>query len=458
MPVGPPPFPAGPPGGRRPRVVIVGGGFAGLYAARALGGEAVSVSVVDHHNHHVFQPLLYQVATAALNPSDIAQPIRRIFRHQPNCTVILGKAVAVDAETRRVILADDAVPYDFLILATGAGHSYFGHDEWAFHAPGLKTVDDALDMRRRILLAFEAAEREPDPGRRRLWLTFVVVGAGPTGVELAGALGEIARHVLTHDFRRIDPRSARVVLVEAGPRILPGFAPRLAAESVRMLERLGVDVLTASRVERIDDEGVVIGGQRHAARTVLWAAGVEASPIARSLNVPLDRAGRVFVNADLTVPGHPEVFVAGDLASFSQEGRPLPGIAPVAIQQGRWAAANIRRAIRGEARLPFVYKDRGTMATIGRAAAIAERGRLTAAGFWAWLIWLFVHILWLIGFRNRFLVIAGWAWTYLRYERGARLITGGACVCGRLGPQQAPAEAPRPGDLPTTDAAGRNGG
>lgn len=407
-----------------PHVVILGGGFGGLYAARALRRAPVRVTLIDRRNHHLFQPLLYQVATAALNPSDIAAPIRRILRRQRNVTVMLAEAVAIDRRTRRVILADAAVDYDYLIVATGVTHHYFGHDDWSRYAPGLKTVEDALEMRRRILLAYEAAERETDPDRQREWLTFVVIGGGPTGVELAGALGEIARHVLTRDFRRIDPRSARIVLVEAGPRILPTFAPELSAEAARKLAELGVEVLTGSAVTGVDAGGISIGARRIAARTVLWAAGVAASPLVRSLHVPLDRAGRVLVQPDLTVPGSPEVFVIGDLAALQQDGRPVPGIAPAAIQEGRHAAANIVRALRGRPYAPFRYRDRGSLATIGRAAAVVERGRIKVNGLLAWILWLVVHIFWLIGFRNRFLVLSQWAWTYLRYERGARLITG----------------------------------
>jgi NADH dehydrogenase len=414
-------------------VVIVGGGFGGLYAARALRKAPVRITLIDHHNHHLFQPLLYQVATAALDPSDIAIPIRRIFRHQSNCTVILAKATGIDAAAGRVTLTDGAVEYDYMILATGATHSYFGHNEWAVHAPGLKTVDDAFDMRRRILFAYEAAERENDPGRRQEWLSFAVVGAGPTGVELAGALAEISRHVMALDFRHIDARTARVVLIEAGPRILPSFSPDLSDKAAHKLKQLGVEVLVGKPVDKIDESGVSIDGKPLAARTVLWAAGVAASPLARTLNVPLDRAGRVIVQPDLTVPGAPRIFAIGDIACFTQDGRQLPGVAPVAIQQGRCAATNIVRAIHRQQYASFRYKDRGTLATIGREAAIAERGRVKVAGFWAWMLWLFVHILWLIGFRNRLLVIAEWAWAYLRYDRGARLITGDVYVYGKTG-------------------------
>jgi NADH:ubiquinone reductase (H+-translocating) len=410
--------------GAEPHVVILGGGFGGLYAARALRRAPVRVTVVDRSNHHLFQPLLYQVATAALNPSDIATPIRRILRRQRNARVMLAEATAVDPARRRLLLTDGEVAYDYLVLAPGVTHSYFGHDEWAHDAPGLKSIEDALDMRRRVLLAYEAAEREPDPVRQSAWLTFVIVGGGPTGVELAGALAEISRHVLNRDFRRIDPSSARVVLLEAGPRILPTFAPELATSAARTLEKLGVAVWAGRRVTGVDDHGVTIGAERIEARTVLWAAGVAAGPVARSLGAPLDPTGRVRVAPDLTVPGHPEIAVVGDLASLEQDGAPVPGVAPVAIQAGRHAAENILRALRGEPRRPFRYRDRGALATVGRAAAVAQRGSVRLTGIFAWLLWLFVHILWLIGFRNRFIVLMQWAFTYLRYERGARLITG----------------------------------
>jgi len=406
------------------RVVVLGGGFGGLYAARALRRAPVRLTVVDRRNHHLFQPLLYQVATAALNPSDIAMPIRRILRRQKNATVILGEATAIDVEARKVLLADGEVPYDFLIVATGAAHSYFGHDDWAPFAPGLKTIEDALAIRRRILLAFEAAERETDPARRRGWLTFVVVGGGPTGVEMAGAVAEIGRHILRRDFRSIDPGSARIVLVEAGPRILGTFDARLSEKAKRALERLGSEVVTGSPVTAIDATGVTLGGRRIDSRNVLWAAGVAASPIARSLGVPLDRAGRVAVKADLTLPGHPEVFVIGDLASLQQDGRPVPGVAPAAIQMGRHAARNILRALGGRPLEAFRYRDKGSLATIGRAAAVAQFGRILLSGFVAWLAWLLIHISFLIGFRNRLVVMLEWTWLYVRYESGARLITG----------------------------------
>jgi len=406
--------------------VILGGGFGGLYAARALRRAPVRVTLVDRRNHHLFQPLLYQVATAALNPSDIAHPIRRILRHQRNASVVLAEARAIDTAGRRVILSDGEMSYDYLVVATGATHSYFGHDEWESAAPGLKTLEDALEIRRRVLLAFEAAERETDAARRSALLTFVVVGGGPTGVELAGALAEIARHVLASDFRRIDPRDARVILVEAGPRILPAFTPDLSEKAASQIARLGVAVRTGAAVTGIDGDGVTLGERRIEARTVLWAAGVAASPLARSIGAPLDRAGRVLVNPDLTVPGAANVFVIGDLAALVQSGRPVPGVAPAAIQEGRHVAGNILRSLRGRPLEPFRYHDKGSLATIGRSAGVADFGRIKLSGFPAWLAWLVVHIFFLIGFRNRFLVLFEWAWVYLTYDRGARLITGPA--------------------------------
>jgi len=408
-----------------PRVVIVGGGFGGLNAARALRRAPLRVTLIDRRNHHLFQPLLYQVATAALNPSDIATPIRRILRRQENTEVVLAEVMGIDVPGKRVLLRDGVLPYDFLVIATGATHAYFGHDEWAEHAPGLKTIEDAIEIRRRVLLSYEAAEREPDAARREEWLTFVVVGGGPTGVELAGALVEIARHVLARDFRRIDPRTARVVLVEAGPRILPAYAPELSEKATARLRRMGCEVLLGTPVTQVGAGGVTAGERRIGSRCVIWAAGVAPSPIARSLGVPLDRVGRVKVDPDLSVPGAPEVFVIGDLAAVNDpQGRPIPGLAQPAIQGGRHAARQILRTLRGEPREPFRYRDKGTLATIGRNAAVAEIGRLKTEGFFAWLLWLLVHIFMLIGFRNRVLVLAEWAWTYLRYERGARLITG----------------------------------
>src|SRR5437867_4652803 len=376
----------------QPHVVIVGAGFGGLSAARSLARAPVRVTVVDRRNHHLLQPLLYQVATAALSPGDIAYPIRAILRRQMNATVLLADAAAIDVSSRELILTDGRVGYDFLILATGARHAYFGHEEWEELAPGLKSLENALEIRRRILLAFEKAERETDPDRRRALLTFVLVGGGPTGAELAGAIGEISRHVLASDFRSIDPREARVLLVEAGPRILPSFPPELSASAARALEKLGVEIRTGSPVTAIEPDLVAIGSERVPAATVLWAAGVAASPLARSLGVPLDKAGRVLVEPNLTIPGHPEVFVIGDLGAFlDQTGKPLPGVAPVAIQQGRHAAQGIGRALRREPSLPFRYRDPGNLAVLGRAAAIADLPWIRLTGFTAWLFWCFVH-------------------------------------------------------------------
>lgn len=410
---------------KQPHVVIVGGGFGGLQAAKALGKAPVRVTVIDRQNYHLFQPLLYQVATAALSPGEIAWPIRSVLHRHPNVHVWMGEVVAVDPERKTVILADGEVPYDFLIVAAGARHAYFGRDEWEPLAPGLKSLDDALEIRRRVLLAFERAEKEPDREERNALLTFAVVGGGPTGVELAGALAEIARHTLVRDFRQIDPSQARVLLLEAGPRILPTFHPSLSEKAVASLVKLGVEVRTGAAVTEIRQGEMEVGGERIRAQTVLWAAGVAASPLAKSLGAPLDRVGRVVVEPDLTLPGRPEVYVVGDLASFRlPNGGTLPGLAPVAMQEGRWAAENIARTLRGEPRLPFSYRDRGVMATIGRAAGIAERGRLRLSGVFGWLAWLFIHLLFLIGFKNRAVVLFLWTWSYLTYKRGARLITG----------------------------------
>jgi NADH dehydrogenase len=404
-------------------VVIIGGGFGGLRAARDLRRAPVRVTLIDRSNHHLFQPLLYQVATAALNPSDIAAPIRSILRRQANATVLLATATAIDAAHQRVILSDGELSYDYLIVGTGASHSYFGHEEWAPFAPGLKTIADALDIRRRILVAFENAEREEDPVRRAEWLTFVVVGAGATGVELAGALAEIARFTMARDFRHFDPRATRVVLVEGLPRILQTYPAHLSSKGHAQLEKLGVEVMTGTRVTEIDERGLQLGDIRLTARTILWAAGVRASPLLATLGVPLDNAGRVLANDDLTIPGHTNVFVIGDAAAVRWRDGIVPGVAQGAIQGGRQAARNIRHALRGEACEPFVYRDKGSMATIGRAAAIAQIGRLELSGLPAWLAWLVVHIVTLIGFRNRAVVLLQWAWAYLRNERGARLIT-----------------------------------
>ncbi|HEY6003021.1 MAG TPA: NAD(P)/FAD-dependent oxidoreductase [Anaeromyxobacter sp.] len=426
-----------------PHVVIVGAGFAGLEAARALRRAPVRVTVVDRRNHHLFQPLLYQVATAALNPADIAAPIRHVLRRQRNAEVVLGAVETVDP-ARRVVRLEDGVEisYDFLVLATGATHSYLGHAEWAPLAPGLKTIEDAVEIRRRVLLAFELAEREGDEAARRALLTFVVVGAGPTGVELAGALAEIATRTLTRDFRHIHPESARVVVVEAAPRVLPAYPEKLSAAAREQLARLGVEVRTGAKVTAIDEGGVSVGEERVEARTVLWAAGVAASPLARSLGAPLDRAGRVQVRPDLSVPGHPEIYVTGDLAAVEDRGGGLvPGVAPAAIQAGRHAARAIAGAVRGEAIPPFRYRDKGMLATIGRAAAVARIGRLQFSGLAAWLAWLLVHIFFLIGFRNRVAVILEWAWSYLTFKRGARLITETAEQWRLVAERRAPGEA-----------------
>ena len=406
-------------------VVIIGGGFGGLYAARGLKNVPVRITLVDRHNYHLFQPLLYQVATAGLNPSDIAAPIRGILRRQKNVQVILGDATVIDPQRKIVKLADGELSYDFLVIATGATHSYFAHPEWEKNAPGLKTIDDALEMRRRILFAFEAAEREPDPEKQKAWLTFVVVGAGPTGAELAGAVSEIARQTMTRDFRRIRPESARVILVEGKDRVLPMYPEDLSAKAKKQLERLNVEVITGGVVSHLDDREVGMGDRIIPARTVLWAAGVQGSPLARSLGVPLDRAGRVLVESNLTVPGHPEIFVIGDLAAAKQQdGTFVPGVAPAAMQEGSHTAMNLERAVEGQPLRAFRYRDKGSLATLGRAAAVADFGKVHLSGFIAWFAWLAIHIFFLIGFRNRFLVITQWAWAYATYQRGARLITG----------------------------------
>jgi NADH dehydrogenase len=411
-----------------PHLVIVGGGFGGLDAAQALAGAPVRITLIDRHNYHVFQPLLYQVATASLSPGDIASPIRWVLRHQSNVKVLLAEVRGIDVASRRIVMrggqAETAMPYDYLIVATGAAHAYFGHPEWASRAPGLKTLDDALEIRRQVLLAFEAAEQETDPAAARRLLTFVIVGGGPTGVELAGALAEIARQSLREDFRNIKPESARIVLIEASRYVLGTFPEPLRHAARQSLERLGVEVRTGSPVTAVDAEGVTTGDERIPAQTVLWAAGVAASPLARLLGVPVDRAGRVPAEPNLTIPGHPEVFVAGDICWLQQDGALLPGVAQVAKQQGVHAARNVLRAIRGEPLRPFRYRDYGNMATIGRGSAVADIGPLKMSGFVAWLIWLFIHIFKLIGFRNRLAVLTEWAWAYITMQRRVRLITG----------------------------------
>jgi len=402
--------------------VIVGGGFAGLRAARGLRRAPADVTLLDRRNHHVFQPLLYQVATGGLSAPEIAAPLRSILRRQGNVEVLMAEVVAVDVARRVVVLTGGEMPYDYLILATGATHSYFGHGAWARDAPGLKSLEDALEIRRRLFVSFEKAERETDDAARRAWLTFVVVGGGPTGVELAGTVVEIARHTLRREFRRIDPSQARVVLLEGTDRVLPPYPPDLSRKAREQLEGLGVEVRTSALVTDVDAGGVRVGGERLAARTVLWAAGVAASPVGRSLGVPLDRAGRVRVEKDLTLPGWREVFVVGDLAAFEQDGRPVPGVAPAAMQMGTHAARNVRRSLAGQPLLPFRYVDKGSLATIGRRAAVADFGRIRLAGFPAWVAWLAIHIFFLIGFRNRLVVMLDWAMAYVSYQRSARLI------------------------------------
>ena len=410
-----------------PQVLIVGGGFGGLYAARSFRGQPVDVTIVDKRNHHVFQPLLYQVAMAALSPGDIASPIRWILRRQENVQVLLGEVQRIDPGARVAHLTDGAaIPFDYAIVAPGTTHAYFGHEEWRPHAPGLKTLEDALEIRRRVLLAFERAEREPDPARRDPLLTFVIIGGGPTGVEMAGALAEIARHSLARDFRHFDPGSAKIMLLEGGPFVLSNFPDPLRASARRDLERLGVEVRTGESVTSVEDGRVRTSKGEIAAETILWAAGVAASPLGATLGVPIDRAGRVLVQPDLTIPGYPHVFVIGDLASLNgPSGRPLPGVAQVAMQGGAHAARNVLRAIEGQPLRPFVYRNLGDMATIGRASAVGDLPVIQLKGLAGWLFWLFVHIFNLIGFRNRLVVMVQWAWSYFTYQRAIRLITGG---------------------------------
>lgn len=416
------------------RVVVIGGGFGGMYAAKALGNApGVDVTLIDRRNFHLFQPLLYQVATAGLSPGEIASPLRAVLRGFQNITVLMGEVTGFDLDAQQVILTDRRIPYDSLIAATGSRHSYFGKNEWEPLAPGLKTIEDALDIRRRIFLAYEEAEREPDPEKRKAWLNFVVVGGGPTGVELAGALAEIARQTLKGNFRRINPAEATVLLVEGADRVLPPFPPDLSKKAQRALERLGVTVKTGLRVTDIDEDCVTVtgGGEpwRIESKTILWAAGVEASPLARQLGqasgAEVDRAGRVKVTPSLTLPGHPEVFVIGDMAlALDEKGQPYPGLAPVAMQQGRYAAGLIKARLAGRGLPRFHYSDKGTMATIGPAAAVADIGPLHYNGFLAWLSWLFIHLLYIAEFDNRLLILIQWAYNYFTRNRGARLITG----------------------------------
>lgn len=410
----------------QPHVLILGGGFGGLAVARRLAGAAARITLVDRRNHHLFQPLLYQVATASLAAPSIAAPLRQILRRQRNLTVLLDEVIDIELAARRVQFAHGRIDYDFLIVATGATHAYFGHDEWARFAPGLKTLDDAFLIRRRVLLAFERAERETDPERRQAWLNFVVVGGGSTGVELAGTLIELARHTLRHEFRRSDPRRATVRLIEAGPRLLPAFDPVLSEKARQQLEHLGVEVHTGVAVTDIDAEGVNLGDRRLVAGTVLWAAGVAASPVGRLLDVALDRHGKVQVRPDLSIPGHPEVFVIGDLAAVQQaDGNPVPGVATAAKQMGLHVGTMIRTRLRGDdASPPFRYRDDGSLATIGRMAAVAQFGKLRLSGFPAWSTWLLAHIYFLIGFRNRLVVMLDWAWAYCTHQRHARIVSG----------------------------------
>jgi NADH:ubiquinone reductase (H+-translocating) len=425
---------------RVPRVVVVGAGFGGLSAADSLAKGPLQVTVIDRKNHHTFQPLLYQVATAGLSPGDIASPIRSILRRHNNVEVLLREVTGFDLDRRAVRTPDADVSYDYLVIAAGAGHSYFGHQDWEAFAPSLKTIEDALEIRRRILLAFELAERRAAAGEPPLPLNFVIVGAGPTGVELAGTLAEICRHALTHEFRTIDPARAHIFLIEGGPKVLAAYPDDLSQSALDQLRRLGVDVRLSTAVHKVEPGAVYFGTTRVDAAVVLWAAGVAASGLGAKLAVPLDRAGRVIVHPDLSIPGHPEVFVIGDMASLKDEhGKILPGVAQVAIQEGRFVANVIRREAatlssareaRNANRPAFHYHDKGSLATIGRAAAVAEIGKLHMSGYPAWLTWLFVHIFFLIGFRNRLLVLIQWAWAYVAYERGARLITGSTSLPG----------------------------
>jgi len=412
----------------RPKVVVIGAGFAGLNAAKALANAPVDVTVVDRKNHHTFQPLLYQVALAVLSPAEIASPVRTVLRRAPNVEVVLGEVVGFDLEKQLVRLNDrlDALdlPYDYLVVAAGATHAYFGHPEWEEFAPGLNTLEDATEIRRRILMAFETAEREVIANRPQPPLNFVVVGAGPTGVELAGAISDISGRHLTKEFRKIDPRQSRIVLLEGGPRVLPTYPEDLSASAEHQLKKMGVEVRTSAMVTNIEPGVVSVGKERIPASVILWGAGVSASPLGKMLGVPTDKAGRVIVERDLTVPGHPEVFVTGDLASAKRKsGQPVPGVAPAAIQMGKFAARQIKRTLAGKPRQQFEYLDKGSLATIGRSHAIADFGKLHISGYFAWLSWLFVHLLFLVGFRNRFMVMIEWAWSYITFNHSARLIT-----------------------------------
>jgi NADH dehydrogenase len=435
----------------KPRVVIVGSGFGGLTAARRVARLPVQVTVIDRRNHHTFQPLLYQVATAGLSPGEIAAPIRWILRSHSNVEVLLEEVVDFNLEQKKVITKLQALDYDYLIIASGATHAYFGHEEWEPMAPGLKTIEDALEIRRRVLLAFELAERDQNErstkpaveGQSASPLQFVVVGGGPTGVELAGTLAEIAHHAMNHEFRKIDPQQTRILLIEGGPRVLPAYSDDLSRKAEAQLQHLGVEVRTSHMVTRVVPGAVWVGSEKIPASVILWAAGVAASPLGRKLGTPVDRAGRVLVQPDLSIPRHPEVFVIGDLAALNDEnGKLLPGVAPVAIQQGDWVAGTIARDLENQPRRNFHYHDKGSIATIGRAAAVAQFGKFEISGYFAWLSWLFVHIFFLIGFRNRVMVMIQWAWSYLTYERGARLITGSDELPGWIEPT--PQSQPQP--------------
>jgi NADH:quinone reductase (non-electrogenic) len=407
-----------------PRVVIVGAGFGGLRAVRALGNAPVQITVIDRQNHHLFQPLLYWVATAGLSPADICSPIRGILRNQKNVEVCMEEVTGVDVQEKRVLMGDRSVPYDYLVLATGVHDNYFGHAEWEQNAPGLKSIVDAISIRRKILLAFEAAEIESDPEKVKSLLTFVLVGAGPTGVEMAGAIAELAHKALASDFRHIDTRMTRILLIEAAPRILAAFPESLAQKTQKKLISMGVEVRISTPVTDLDEHGVVVDGERINASTIIWGAGVSASSAGKWLGAEVDRAGRVKVSNDLSIPGHPNVFVIGDTASFIQNGKPLPGVAQVAMQGGRYVASVISHRVKGkELNQPFYYRDKGNLATVGRSYAIVDIGNIRLTGFFAWLMWLAVHIYFLIGFRNRLVAIFQWAWTYFTYSRGARLIT-----------------------------------
>jgi len=409
----------------RPRVVVIGAGFAGINAAKTLKNAPVDIKVIDRKNHHTFQPLLYQVALAVLSPAEIASPVRTVLSRSHNTEVLLGEVSAFDLEKRLVRLDGLELPYDYLVLGAGATHAYFGHPEWEAFAPGLKTLEDAIEIRRRVLLSFETAEREVIAGRTCPPLTFVVVGGGPTGVELAGAIADIAGHHLRMEFRAIDPGKSKIILLEGGPRVLPTYPEDLSASAQRQLESMGVEVRTNAMVTNIEADAVSVGKERIPAAVILWGAGVSASPLGKMLGVPTDKAGRVIVEPDLTVPGHPEVFVVGDLASAKRRnGQPVPGVAPAAIQMGRFAARQIKRSVEGEPRERFEYLDKGSLATIGRSHAIADfPGKIHISGFLAWLSWLTIHLFFLIGFRNRFFVMVEWAWAYITYNHGARLIT-----------------------------------